>query len=168
MRRLHCSVVRPLLEAVDAREILEVGADDGGHTDLLQACCREVGGRLTVVDPEPGERLHGVLDETVTTLHLVPSRDVLSTLPTPDVALIDGDHNYFTVQRELTALADRAAAGSRPLPLVLLHDVGWPWGRRDMYPCRSRVVPLEVRRPPGSCGAPRPTRRPGGRQEDRP
>jgi hypothetical protein len=57
--------------------------------------------------------------------------------------LIDGDHNYFTVHEELLAI-DRKAGG-RELPLVLLHDIGWPLGRRDTYHEPDRI-PAEHRR----------------------
>jgi hypothetical protein len=47
--------------------------------------------------------------------------------------VIDGDHNYYTVAEELRIIAERAAGEQRRLPMVLLHDVGWPHGRRDDY-----------------------------------
>ena len=46
--------------------------------------------------------------------------------------MIDGDHNYWTVSREL-AYADRKAREAQSPTLMLLHDVSWPCARRDMY-----------------------------------
>src|SRR5205807_9113807 len=43
-----------------------------------------------------------------------------------DAYIIDGDHNYWTVSRELE-IAFRGEA------LAILHDVGWPCARRDQY-----------------------------------
>ena len=58
--------------------------------------------------------------------------------------LLDGDHNWFTVHRELELIAGRADADGAPLPLVIAHDVGWPYGRRDMY-YDPESIPLEHR-----------------------
>ena len=45
---------------------------------------------------------------------------------------LDGDHNHFTVYNELT-LIERAWRAADVAGLALLHDVGWPCGRRDAY-----------------------------------
>ena len=63
-----------------------------------------------------------------------------------DVALIDGDHNWFTVYHELRLLADAARRVGAPLPVLILHDVGWPYGRRDLYYAPDRI-PEEHRQP---------------------
>ena len=57
--------------------------------------------------------------------------------------IIDGDHNYYTVSEELR-LIDERAPGARPL--LMLHDVGWPHGRRDAYWTPERI-PEEHRQP---------------------
>ncbi|HEV2068222.1 MAG TPA: hypothetical protein VGR26_00340, partial [Acidimicrobiales bacterium] len=54
----------------------------------------------------------------------------LEKLEPADVYLVDGDHNYVTVRAELQAIF--GGEGDRPC-LAILHDVGWPSGRRDMY-----------------------------------
>jgi hypothetical protein len=46
--------------------------------------------------------------------------------------VIDGDHNYWTVSRELEH-ADRTAREAGRPTLVILHDVSWPCARRDQY-----------------------------------
>lgn len=61
-----------------------------------------------------------------------------------DAYLIDGDHNYYTVDRELRAIAAQADAEGR-YPLVFLHDVAWPWGRRDMYYAPDTIPPEACR-----------------------
>jgi hypothetical protein len=48
------------------------------------------------------------------------------------------------VHEELLAI-DRKTGG-RPLPLVLLHDIGWPLGHRDSYHDPGRI-PAEHRQP---------------------
>jgi hypothetical protein len=47
--------------------------------------------------------------------------------------LIDGDHNWATVYSELNLLHAKAEASGLPPPIVISHDVAWPYARRDMY-----------------------------------
>ncbi len=63
-----------------------------------------------------------------------------------DVALIDGDHNWYTVFTELSLLADVARQADALMPVVILHDVAWPYGRRDLYYDPSNI-PEEHRQP---------------------
>ena len=61
---------------------------------------------------------------------------------------MDGDHNYHTVRHELE-LIQRAVdnqADSAPSPVIFAHDVGWPFGRRDMY-YQPGAIPPEGRHP---------------------
>ena len=60
--------------------------------------------------------------------------------------LVDGDHNWFTVYHELKMLADGARQARAPLPIIIMHDVFWPYGRRDLYYEPERV-PEEFRQP---------------------
>ena len=69
----------------------------------------------------------------------------------PTAALIDGDHNWYTVVNELRMLRDNARAGREPLPVLILHDVGWPYGRRDLYYDPS-TIPEEHRQPHRKAG----------------
>ncbi|HET6967273.1 MAG TPA: CmcI family methyltransferase, partial [Ornithinibacter sp.] len=63
-----------------------------------------------------------------------------------DAALVDGDHNWFTVYHELRMFAETAKKEKRPLPVLVLHDVSWPYGRRDLYYAPDRI-PAESRQP---------------------
>ena len=74
------------------------------------------------------------------------SHNVLPELPPVDAALIDGDHNWYTVFNELKMLAATAREAGAPLPVCFLHDVGWPYGRRDLYYAPERI-PEEFRQP---------------------
>src|SRR5262245_16696813 len=103
---------------------------------------------LHVIDPAPEfdpseheEQLKGRYF-----FHRAPSLDVLPTLEPMDAALIDGDHNWYTVYNELKLLAQTARRANAPLPVLVLHDVGWPYGRRDLYYEPERV-PEEFRQP---------------------
>ena len=67
--------------------------------------------------------------------------------PPMDAALIDGDHNWYTVYHELKpARRRRRDADGQPLPVLVLHDVGWPYGRRDLYYAPDQI-PEEHRQP---------------------
>lgn len=57
-----------------------------------------------------------------------------------DLYLIDGDHNYFTVTREL----ERIHQHSKPGDVLLFNDVTGPWARRDLY-YDPDFIPTEYR-----------------------
>ena len=86
------------------------------------------------------------LSEAHPELELVrePSLEALSRLPVADAVIIDGDHNYYTVSEELRLIEE--SAGEATLPLLALHDVGWPHARRDTYYAPERIPP-EQRQP---------------------
>ena len=71
--------------------------------------------------------------------------------PTIDAVLIDGDHNFFTVRNELelvwAGVRDRAGR----LPVVMFHDVGWPYARRDLY-YEPGDIPVDERQPHARSG----------------
>jgi hypothetical protein len=125
-------IIFPSLEAVGARNLVEVGAYAGDLTAMLAEWAGERGGRVWAIDPAPQDALVE-LDRSRPDIELVRamSHDALREVPLPDAAVIDGDHNYYTVSGELRIIADRSAGGR--LPLLLLHDVGWPHARRDTY-----------------------------------
>ena len=127
-------VVAPIVEAAGARRIVEVGALRGENTELMLERLGP-GVELHVVDPfpafDPAEHEQRFAGQYV--FHRDLSVNVLGDLPPMDVALIDGDHNWYTVFTELNLLAEVAKQAGSPLPVMILHDVGWPYGRRDLY-----------------------------------
>jgi SAM-dependent methyltransferase len=128
-----------LLDVVAASSVVEIGAFRGQFTAELLAH----GTRVIAVDPQPAPEL-AALAEAHPELELVraTSLDALPSLAPADVVVVDGDHNYYTVREELRLIR---AAGA-PGPLLILHDVGWPLGRRDAYHAPDRV-PEELRQP---------------------
>ncbi len=133
-------ILIPCLDAWGATDVVEVGADGGDLTALLVERARRVGGSVTAIDPAPGSGLLG-LAESTPELRLVgrPSHDVLGELPAADAVILDGDHNYHTVIEELRVLVDGGDAN--PLPLIVVHDIGWPHARRDTYYVPERIPP---------------------------
>lgn len=148
LHRLWRTVVEPVLEATRPAVILEIGASDGRNTEHLLEYCRQNGGVCHTIDPVPGfdvsewQARYG----DVFVFHRRTSLEALPEVPVPDVALIDGDHNWYTVFHELRLIEERARAEKRDLPVVVLHDVGWPYGRRDLYYDPS-TIPAGERQP---------------------
>src|ERR671914_760187 len=138
-------ILVPCLDVAGARSVVEVGAYAGDLTRVLVDWAAESGARVSAIDPSPQEALVE-LDRTRGELELLreTSLEALAHIPLPDAAIIDGDHNYYTVSEELR-LIDERAPGAR-LPLLLFHDVSWPHGRRDDYFAPERI-PEEHRQP---------------------
>lgn len=143
----HWSVIRPLIEAAAPRTIVEIGVRGGGTTKRLLEHAR--GGEAVVhgIDPAPD----AVVQELVEShpgrffLHRALSLEALPEITGVDCALIDGDHNWYTVLNELRLLA-RQSAQPPVFPLTFAHDVGWPYGRRDLY-YAPETIPEEYRQP---------------------
>jgi len=147
MYPLWDDVVAPVIDAAGARRIIEIGALRGETTTRmlgrLESTCE-----LHVIDPEPqfDPAEHERAFPGRYHFHRGTSLEVLPGLPPADVVLIDGDHNWYTVYHELRQLADTAHRAGSPLPVLILHDVAWPYGRRDLYYEPDRI-PAELRQP---------------------
>ncbi len=125
-------VLTAVLEVADARSVTEIGAYAGDLTRDLADWAEPREGTVTAVDPFPQPALTRLAEERASvTLVEEPSFDALRHIPRTDVVVIDGDHNYYTVSRELHALAERFTGDE--FPLLLIHDVRWPHARRDAY-----------------------------------
>lgn len=137
-------VIFPCLELAGAVTVVEVGGEEGMFTRELAAWVEKAGGSLYCVDPEPSQGLAD-LCEASDAVHLVQGRspEALEELEGADAYLLDGDHNYYTVSRELEVV-ERKADGHGGMPLVFLHDVGWPCGRRDQYYSPESLPPDAV------------------------
>jgi SAM-dependent methyltransferase len=138
-------ILLPCLDAAQARSVLEVGAFAGDLTRILVAWAVRAGASVSAVDPAPQPSLVELADNQPA-LELVrqTSLEALPHLPLPDAIVIDGDHNYHTVSRELALIGERAAEAD--LPLLLFHDVCWPHGRRDDY-FDPEQIPAQARHP---------------------
>ena len=140
-------VIAPVLEAGGVRRLVEIGALRGENTrQIIEQLGPDT--ELHVIDPapgfDPGEHEREFAGQYV--FHRALSVDILGDLPAMDAALIDGDHNWYTVYNECRLLAERARAEGAPLPILILHDVLWPYGRRDLY-YNPETIPEEFRQP---------------------
>lgn len=133
MRRFWTSVIEPIFEAVEPRVIVEIGADRGRNTVKILDYCRRTGAVAHIIDPLPKFNIEQWREEwREGVFHQGLSLEALPDVRTMDVVLIDGDHNWYTVFNELK-LIEQFAEGADRFPVVLLHDVEWPYGRRDSY-----------------------------------
>ena len=125
-------IFMPLLEVAGARSVLEIGAYQGDLTAFLLEWAGPRKARISAVDPKPGRELAKVAERNPE-LDLIRERshEALGRIDIPDAVIVDGDHNYYTVAEELRIIAERTAPA--PLPLLILHDLLWPHGRRDAY-----------------------------------
>ncbi len=148
MHRLLKLLIFPLLDALAARVIVEVGTDLRAVTGSLLEWVRANDATLHAIDPDPNLSVERLIAEHGGRLrfHPVRSLDVLGEIADVDVALIDGDHNWYTVINELRTLERRAREDGRDPPVILVHEIGWPYGRRDAYH-HPEMIPEAHRQP---------------------
>lgn len=138
--------IEPVFERLKPKVIVEIGSESGDNTSNLLEFCERNGGTLHVIEPFPKydvsewQQRHG--EKLV--FHRSLSLDALPEIDTPDVVLLDGDHNWYTVFHELKSI-EKLSEGDE-FPLVMLHDVGWPYARRDLY-YDPDSIPEEYRNP---------------------
>ncbi|HEY7961909.1 MAG TPA: glycosyltransferase [Solirubrobacteraceae bacterium] len=151
-------LIQPLLQALRPTTIVEVGVEVGAVTGPLLRWAQENAAVVHAIDPDPTlnvDRLQAEYGEHLR-FHRRKSLDVLTEIAAVDLALVDGDHNWYTVINELRALEHRAREDGREPPVILLHDVGWPYGRRDLY-YDPQAIP-EAHRQPHARGGVKPGR----------
>jgi hypothetical protein len=153
MLRFWETVTYPLLLASESKAIVEIGAEHGGNSSYVLDYCRDHDAKLYVIDPLPKfdtekfERDSGGHAKVLK----AKSLDALREIPHFDFILIDGDHNWYTVYNELKEIERLSTERKAEFPLVMFHDVGWPYGRRDMY-YNIADIPEEFRQPTGRGG----------------
>ncbi|WGU94544.1 class I SAM-dependent methyltransferase [Paenibacillus dendritiformis] len=138
------AIIRPVLELARPATIVEVGCAQGWNTLNLLSYVQSVPqGRLIAVDPSPLFDVGALQQQFGSAFVMIPdfSLNVLPQMGPCDAALLDGDHNWYTVYHELKALERHGR-----YPIVFLHDVEWPYGRRDMY-YFPESVPEAYRKP---------------------
>jgi len=140
-------IIHPILSSLHPKVIVEIGSEKGKNTKRLLSYCKEHDTVLHAIDPTPRfdveawQQAHG--DRLV--FHRALSLDALPAIGCCDVLLIDGDHNWYTVYHELKII-EQQCDGPISFPLVFIHDVGWPYGRRDLY-YNPDKIPESFRQP---------------------
>jgi SAM-dependent methyltransferase len=130
MKYFADTIIHPLIARQGYRTFCEIGASYGENTDRLLEI---PAARITIVDPCLDADLAAKYkDRGNVQVHRGLSLDVLKEpIETFDCILIDGDHNWYTVFNELDLIAKHQLL--KPGGTIFLHDVGWPYGRRDLY-----------------------------------
>lgn len=132
-------VIDPLLNALQPQRMLEVGAGPGALTQKLMRFCADhqaQNTRLLVVDPRFQFDVAAVKQRYGPMIGLfeASSLQVLPALSQGlDVVFLQGDPNWYTVFHELMHLQSLSRRHQTPFPLVFIHHVSWPYGRRDAY-----------------------------------
>jgi len=133
MKKLWKTLICPILNHINANYIIEIGSDDGLNTINILEYCKFHNAHMTAVDPHPKfdinkyKKKYGDKFEIYTELSL--SR--IPLLNDYDAILLDGDHNWYTVYNELKIIEKQFK--NKKFPIVFMHDVGWPYARRDLY-----------------------------------
>ncbi len=141
-------VIHPILGVLEPHEIVEIGSESGKMTARLIEFARTNGARVHAIDPHPRFDVDAWKRNAPDAfdMHRLPSLVALPAIEAFDVVLLDGDHNWFTVLHELQLIEQLCRDACRPLPLTFLHDVAWPYARRDLYYDPSSI-PDEFRQP---------------------
>jgi hypothetical protein len=122
-------ILKPILKELKPRSLCEIGIDQGRFTRRLLEFCKDQSCDYTGIDPKILDPQ--LLDLARDGVHFIQEKsvDVLPSLPPHELYIIDGDHNYYTVQQEIRLIFQHV----EKRPVLLLHDTGWPCGRRDFY-----------------------------------
>jgi SAM-dependent methyltransferase len=136
----------PLIKEGQERSVLEIGSSYGNS---IRPVLELDDVNVSIIDPCIDTDLLAAFGGRIT-LHKGLSLDILTGLEESyDYIFIDGDHNWYTVFNELRLIEQRnlLKAGG----VIFLHDIGWPYGRRDMY-YQPETIPAAHRNPHATRG----------------
>ena len=144
------ALIEPVLARLRPARFCEIGVESGQFTAQLLTWGRANGCEYVGIDPVIDPAIVAGLrtsDADARARFLAGrSLEVLPELEYCGAYFVDGDHNYHTVRNELACIQRTAAAVGAASPVIFVHDVGWPWGRRDMY-YQPGTVPAEAAHP---------------------
>ena len=129
-----------ILDAVRPSRIVEIGGEGATFTKSLVAWADRNDAAVLCIDPLPSDALRRLARDSRLELVEGYSPDALKDVEPCDLYVIDGDHCYAVVRRELELIATQA-----PDACVMLHDVTWPCARRDFYYGPERLPADDVR-----------------------
>jgi hypothetical protein len=148
MRTFVRHYIAPLALKRHWKSVCEIGSRAGASADYLIKLPLT---SYTIIDPcidqDLGAKYAGDSRVQVVksnSLDALTSSQPIGPPPGFDCILIDGDHNWYTVFNELSLIRERALV--RRGGFVFLHDVDWPYGRRDLY-YQPDTIPAEFRHP---------------------
>jgi hypothetical protein len=141
MQKFMRYFILPLARKHGWKSFCEIGASAGLSTDEL---LKLPGISHTILDPcLDADLVSKYAGDPRVVVHKKNSLDALPGLRGQfDCILIDGDHNWYTVWSELSWIRDQSLL--IPGGMIFFHDVGRPYGRRDMY-YQPETIPPEYR-----------------------
>lgn len=122
-------IFKEVLINIKPKIIVEIGCEYAGSTIQFLEYCKENESVLYIIDPNPFVDVDKTLINYSGYYKFIKKRSIeaLKDIPKADLYIIDGDHNYWTVMNELKIIFEDNT------PLAILHDVGFPCDRRDLY-----------------------------------
>jgi hypothetical protein len=148
MRMFSRYFIIPIARRHKWKSFCEIGAQFGTNIDELLKLSIE---NYVVIDPcfDKDLQIKYSSDPRVKVLRFnsldaLASSELLPAGMSFDCILIDGDHNWYTVFNELNTIHKRGLL--RTGGYVFLHDIEWPYGRRDMY-YQPDTIPAQFRHP---------------------
>ena len=161
MHRCFAIVVEPLVVALASPTIAEVGAGHGRLTTrILRAATH---GDLTIhaIDPSPAPALLELArTDPRVAVHATAGVEALGRIGAVDLVVLDGDPNWATTVAEIEVVVARSREAGVAAPVIVVHNVHWPFGRRDGY--HAAAVPVApLRRPAVAAGLTPGRSRPG-------
>lgn len=135
--------ILPIAQRRGWKKVCEIGVSRGSSTDQILSL---PGVSDTIIDPcLDADLIARYADDPRVEVLPNLSLEALPKMKGPyDCFLIDGDHNWYTVFNELNLISRHGLL--RPGGMIFFHDVGWPYGRRDMY-YQPETIPAEYRLP---------------------
>lgn len=148
MHRFWNIIIEPVLTMLGPEVVVEIGSDQGKNTVRLLEFCKNNNAVLHAVDPLPKFDVDALKKQYGRhfVFHQSLSLNAIPRIKAADVFLIDGDHNWYTVFNELKLIEKGASDASRPFPVIMIHDIAWPYGRRDLY-YNPETIPDKFRKP---------------------
>lgn len=133
MNRFWNKVILPIIKGINAKHIVEIGCFTGENTKNILKYCTKNNAKLSAIDPKPAFNIAqwNRIYKNNFSFHKDTSLNALPLIKDYDIVLIDGDHNWYTVYNELKIIEKFNI--NKVFPIVLLHDVAWPYARRDVY-----------------------------------
>jgi len=120
-----------IMDEVELSRVIEIGCEDGVNTAALWEYVRNRNAKLTAVDPAEVKFPFSASAKDGFTFFRGTSKEFLNGGFRGEIVFMDGDHNYETVLSDLLTIdRNKAASG---IKIVFMHDVSWPWARRDNY-----------------------------------
>jgi hypothetical protein len=136
-------IIEGLLDISEAKSAVETGVAWARTARKFceWAAARGEGYEYTAIEPIIGPELAQLMEDYPAMRVVVDlSFDALRHVRGKDLYILDTDHNYHTVYTELALVAEH-----NPDPhIICVHDIGWPWGRRDGYGNKLLMPPEAI------------------------